>query len=188
MKRLRAAPECSLLSGLLAVWAVLGCLPLAAQPKPTEYEVKAAYLANFGKFVTWPARSGVTSDAPFQICILGQDPFGPTLDAAVAGETINGQPEAAKRISNSGEATDCRVLFISSSKDAQLKTILADLNKSSILTVGEMPQFCNRGGMVQFVLTGNRVRFQINLSATANAGLMLSSELLKVALVALNTP
>ena len=188
MKPRRAAPAFPSLWGLLAAWAILGCLPLAAQPKPTEYEVKAAYLANFGKFVTWPIRNGPTSDAPFQICILGQDPFGSVLDAALAGETINGQPVAAKRISNSSETTDCRVLYISSSKDSQLKAILADLNKSSILTVSDMPQFCSRGGIVQFVLTGNRVRFEINLSAATNAGLMLSSELLKVALVVQNTP
>ena len=153
---------------------------LSAQaPQTTEYQVKAAYLANFPKFIEWPAK--VTKSESFNICVLGQDPFGAALDAAVAGETIDRVPIAARRISRAQDALDCRVLFISSSEESQWKEILAALKTLSVLTVSDMHEFTRRGGIVQFILDGNRVRFEVNLAATKPPGLKLSSELLKLA-------
>jgi hypothetical protein len=180
--------------GLLA--AVLACACLAflssqnlqAQvPKPTEYEVKAAYLSHFGGFVEWPAKAGAPTD-PFYICVLGQDPFGPLLDAALKDETLGGAPMAARRLSGVEEAAGCRILFVSTSKEAQLAAILTALGKSNILTVSDISGFTRRGGMIQFVLEGNRVRFEINLAAAQRAGLTLSSELLKLAVAIRRTP
>jgi hypothetical protein len=159
----------------------------AQTPKPTEYEVEAAYLSNFGRFVEWPARAGNATD-PFYVCVLGQDPFGPLLDAALKGETIGGAPMVAKRVAVPEDTAGCRILFIPSSKDSQLSSILAAVATSRILTVGETPGFSRRGGMIQFVLEGNRVRFEINLAAAQRAGLTLSSELLKVAIAIRRAP
>jgi hypothetical protein len=152
---------------------------LAQAPKTTEYQVKAAYMANFSKFVDWPAKAA--KGESFNICVLGQDPFGPVLDAAVAGATVDGVPVAAKRISRPQDALNCRVLFISSSEDSQWKEIQAALRQLSVLTVSDMHEFARRGGIVQFILDGNRVRFEVNLAATGPPGLTLSSELLKLA-------
>jgi len=146
--------------------------------------VKAAYLANFPKFVEWPAK--VATGASF--CVLGQDPFGMTLDAAVAGETIHRIQLAAKRVSKAQDALDCRVLFVSSSEESHWTEIQAALKTSSILTVSDMREFARRGGIVQFVLDGNRVRFEVNLTATGTAGLTLSSELLKLAVAVRRNP
>jgi hypothetical protein len=157
---------------------------LAQAPQTTEYQVKAAYLANFPKFVEWPAK--VTKSESFNICVLGQDPFGAALDAAVAGETIDRVPIAARRISRPQDALDCRVLFISSSEDSQWKEILPALKTLSILTVSDMHEFARRGGIVQFILDGKKVRFEVNLAATAAPGLKLSSELLKLAVAVRN--
>ena len=158
----------------------------AQAPKTTEYQVKAAYLANFSKFVEWPAK--VAKSESFNICVLGHDPFGVDLDAAVAGATIDRVPIAAKRISRPQDALDCRVLFISSSEDSQWKEILAALKTLSVLTVSDMREFARRGGIVQFVLDGNRVRFEVNLAATGPPGLKLSSELLKLAVTVRRNP
>jgi len=169
---------------------VLACartLP-AQTPKITEYQVKAAYLVNFGRFVEWPARLAPASSDLFNICVLGQDSFGADLDSAVAGETIGRAHMLAKRISRPQEAADCRVLFITASEAGQWKEILAALGKLSILTVSDMPQFAQHGGMIQFLRDGNRVRFDINLAATQRAGLNLSSELLKVAVTVNKNP
>ncbi len=181
------APVNSLI--VMLAWALGATMSLQADgAKPTEYQVKAAYLANFGKFVEWPARAAGPDNHTFHICVLGQDPFGPALDEAFAGETIDRAPLATKRITKVQESGNCRVLFISSSEDAQLKTILETLDKESILTVSDLPQFVKRGGMIQFVLDGNRVRFEVNLVATQHAGLILSSELLKLAIAVRRTP
>ena len=87
----------------------------------------------------------------------------------------------AKRISKPQEADGCRIVFISSSEESHLKEVLAALDKTSVLTVSDIPGFSQRGGMIGFILDGDRVRFDVNLASAKEAGLTLSSELLKVA-------
>ena len=168
---------CALCSGLFA-----------QNSKPTEYEVEAAYLSNFGKFIDWPARPGVGPNEPFNVCVLGPDPFGALLDGALKGEAINGAPMTARRVAVPEDTANCRVVFVSSSKDAQLKGILETLGTSGVLTVSDMTGFTRRGGMIQFVLDGERVRFEINLAAAKRAGLNLSSQLLKLAVAVRRAP
>lgn len=151
------------------------------QPKPSEYQVKAAYLYNFGRFVQWPTKSAPSNDASFTICVLGQDPFGSVLDSTLAGESLGGKPVTTKRIAKPQEASDCRILFINSKEEGRLQEILAELDGAAVLTVSDMPAFSRRGGMIQFVLDGDKVRFEINLTSAEAAKLVLSSELLKVA-------
>lgn len=160
----------------------------AQQARPAEYQVKAAYLHNFGRFVEWPARFAETTDDFFSICVLGQDPFGAALDATLTGETIDSKSVVARRIVKSEDAVNCRILFISSSENNHLKEILMALDRSDVLTVSDMPRFSQRGGMIQFVLQGNRIRFEVNLAAAQGAGLTLSSELLKVAVTVRRNP
>ncbi len=153
----------------------------AQQTKPGEYAVKATYLYNFARFVEWPVGVTAARGDSFAICVLGRDPFGRALDSTLAGEAIDGKPVVAKRISKPEDAASCRILFISPSEDTRLKDILPAIDKTGVLTVSDMPQFSRRGGMIQFVLEGNKVRFEVNLTNARDAGLTLSSELLKVA-------
>ncbi len=163
-------------------WVLVAVPCLRAQSsKPTDYDVKAAYLYNFGHFVGWPTNVAAAQNDSFTVCVLGQDPFGAVLDTTLAGETIAGKRVAAKRISTLQESGNCQILFLSSAEEAQLKTILKALNKQAVLTVSDMPEFSQHGGMIQFVPEGKRVRFEVNLAAVQHAGLTLSSELLKVA-------
>jgi len=173
----------------IALAFVCTLTPLAAQnPKPTEYQVKAAYLSNLGRYVNWSTRAKPSADEPFELCVLGQDPFGPALDAAVEGENISGAPLTARRVAKPQDALSCRVLFISSSEEGQLDAVMAALGTTSVLTVADIPDFLKRGGMIQFVLDGNRVRFEINIATSRRAGLNLSSELLKLARAVRRTP
>lgn len=176
------------LAAAAMVWAVVASQGLWAQaPKPTDYDVKAVYLYNFGRFVEWPANVAAKSDS-FTFCVLGQDPFGPALDTTLAGETIGGKGVSARRISTPQEAAGCRIVFLSSAEDGRLTKIIEALDKEAVLTVSDMPQFSQRGGMIQFVLEGKRVRFEVNLTAVQHAGLTLSSELLKVATTVRRNP
>ncbi len=154
---------------------------LAQQPKPNEYQVKATYLYNFGRFVKWPGTVPAGKGDSFSVCVLGQDPFGSILDSTLAGEAVDGKPVVLRRISKPQDAGKCRILFISSTEERHLKEILTALDASGVLTVSDMPGFTRRGGMIQFVLEGDRVRFEINLASAESARLVLSSELLKVA-------
>jgi hypothetical protein len=167
--------------GISSALAFALCLNLQAQSPATEYQVKAAYLLNFGKFVTWPASTVAVNPEPFSICVLGEDPFGSVLDSTVRGEKIDGRSVVAKRIRDAGEASACNILFISRSEQGQVRKIASSLGKSGVLTVSDSQDFINRGGAIQFTLSGNRVRFEVSLDAAREAGLGLSSELLKVA-------
>jgi YfiR/HmsC-like len=167
------------------VMALLCCLCAASlfarRSRPGEYEVKAVYLFNFGKFLSWPAGAAGLRNATFSICVLGQDPFGPVLDSTLAGEKIDGENVVARRVRTPQEALDCRILFISASEEAHLGAIFDVLGKAPVLTVSDLRDFAPRGGMIQFVLEEDKVRFAVNLGAAQKAGLSLSSQLLKVA-------
>jgi YfiR/HmsC-like len=151
-----------------------------AQQKVSEYQVKAAYLYNFGRFVEWPS-DVISSQSSFTICVFGADPFGPTLDAMVVGATIAGKGVTAKRISSPQDLGECRILFITSTEVGSLNKIVEAGIKHAVLTVSDMPEFASKGGMIQFVLEDKKIRFEVNLAAAQSAGLTLSADLLKVA-------
>lgn len=159
---------------------------LSARTKPTEYEVKAVYLYNFGKFVQWPAVSKSTE--PFVICVLGNNPFGTVLESTISGEKIDRISVQVKQITSIQKISSCRMLFISSSEADRVPLILEAAQHTPVLTVSDIPQFAERGGMIGFVMEGDRVRFAVNLAAVQRAGLKLSSELLKVAVKVVGTP
>ncbi len=155
---------------------------IAAQArKSTEYDVKAAYVYNFGKFIRWPASAIAVSNDTFPICVLGKNPFGESLDATVRGESIDGKKLAVRYLGNVGEISGCYILFVSNSEEHRVEGILAEVGKRPILTVSDMPDFVDRGGDIEFVQVGEKIRFKVNLVAAEKSGLALSSDLLKVA-------
>jgi hypothetical protein len=172
------------LTCLGAAWALFVAPAMKAErEKPTDYQVKAAYLYNFGKFVSWPPKPDSSSPSKsFDLCVLGKDPFGPLLDSTVADETIDGKTVIVSRISKVQDSARCAIVFVSHSEAERLKPVLEGLRSSNALTVSDIPGFADQGGMIEFVISENRVRFQVNLGAAQHAGLALSSELLKVAL------
>ena len=169
----------ALLALNLAGWIVLSPPALAQQSKPQEYQIKAVYLYNFSKFVQWPPMT--ENKDSFVICVLGHDPFGAALDDLLVGEKIEQKTMMVRRITAVQDAPKCQIIFIATSEAARAKQILSSLGKNSILTVSDMANFSQIGGMIQFVIQDNRVRFEVNLSAADKAGLTFSSQLLKVA-------
>jgi len=161
---------------LLGLVAALAC---QAADEPLEYQVRAAFLLNFTKFVEWPASAFAQPDAPVTICVLGDDPFGQTLDEIVAGEVVSDRKVVAERIRRAPAPRSCQVLFAGKSEKA-IARVLSGLGPG-VLTVGEAESFLRDGGMIAFVIENRRVRFLINQTAAENAGLKLSSKLLSVA-------
>jgi hypothetical protein len=154
---------------------------------PSEYQVKAAYLYGFGRFVEWPASAPAASGTAFVLCVLGADPFGRVIDEVAANAVMKEKPVRIHRISQLDESESCHTLFISSSEDVRLARLLEGLSHRAILTVSDAPQFAQRGGMIGFAVESNRVRFTVNLGAAKDAGLTLNSELLRVAATVLRT-
>lgn len=158
----------------------------AAGQRALDSEVKATYLLNFAQFVRWPAGSPPEGQ-PFRICVAGTDPFGPALDSTLANEKVNGRAVVAERSVGLDSLAACQVLFVSGDSSRQLPAVLRAIAKTPVLTVSDLPDFTARGGMIQFVTRNSRIRFEVNLSATEAAGLVLSSELSRVA-VAIRRP
>lgn len=158
---------------------------VASQPV-SEYDVEAAYLYNFGKFVHWP--DSAQKNPSFDICILGEDPFGGTLDKLIVNDDMDGKPIRKRIIGRASEAAGCAIVYVSDSEAGNLHRILAHFAGSGTLLVSSLPDFARHGGMVQFVLQGDRVRFEVNLKAAAQSHLVLSSELLKVAVSVTGRP
>src|SRR6266853_175285 len=154
---------------LVITCIVTAASSLYAQKGPTENEVKSAYLYNFGKFVEWPPKATSVGEF-FTVCVLGDDTFGATLETTIAGESIEGKKVLVKRVAKPQDAVSCRILFIGSSQHSRVKEILAELDDTSVLTVSDMPEFNRYGGMIQFVVEANRVRFEVNLTSAERSG------------------
>lgn len=151
---------------------------LAAQV-PSEYQIKAAFLMNFTKFIDWPATAFENSSSPLVICILGDDPFGKDIDQLVAGETINGRRLVVQRLHAAPPSKACQVLFVSKSeKDAS--AFLAGFGPG-VLTVSDRDRFLQEGGMIALVVENQRVRFDVNQRAALRASLMMNARMLNVA-------
>jgi hypothetical protein len=164
------------------VW-LLCCGPAVSAPaEPSrEYGIKAVFLFNFARFVAWPPVAFADAQAPLVIGVLGDDPFGDTLDEAARAENVNGHPLVVRRFHAVEDVGACQILFISRSEAGRLGGILAALKGRSLLTVGDMDDFARRGGMIRFITENNRVRLRINLEAAQAAHLTLSSKLLRPA-------
>lgn len=172
------------LSGLLLLVLTL-CLSFAnprelcAEPlHAEEFQVKAAFLLNFARFVEWPA--GALVEDTFTIGILGRDTFGSALDS-LAGKTVRGRRVVVRRYEDPEDAREAAILFISASEKRVLPRILKTLRGNSILTVGDTKDFGRSGVMINLLLLHKRVGFEINLAAAQRDGLQISSNLLKLA-------
>jgi hypothetical protein len=168
---------------IVCLW--LGCEPSFAEESPgaREYQIKATFLMRFGKYVTYPEEAFSNSSSVFNICILGDDPFQGSLDTLVKGEKIQGRWVNAIYLRDVEKTGDCQTLFISSSEHKQLSNIFAYLKPRPILTVSDMKDFMTRGGMIQFYILDNNVRFFIDPVTASEAKLAVSSRLLQVAKV-----
>lgn len=158
----------------------------AQEDSVDEYKLKAAMLYNLTHFVEWPVSAYPDRQAPISLCILGQDPFAISLASMIPKETDNGRPMIVRHLQSDKETRGCHILYISTSERKTTAHIFSALNGSCILTVGEMTQFAARGGIIQFSMEDQHVRFDINLEAASRAGLKISSKLLALAQIVNN--
>lgn len=170
---------------LLFFWTVLlGLPPVAAgaEKQVTEYQVKAVFLYNLAKFVTWPEDRQVNR-GEFLIGIYGTNPFGSIIHATVENEKLHNKPIKVVQYSTVSELQDtpCNILFISSSAMEQFETIRKNINNLPILTVSDTRGFPEQGGMVNLRKESQKIEVEINREATSTAGLFISSKLLRLA-------
>jgi uncharacterized protein DUF4154 len=172
----RAAALLLVLSGALAAAVA------AAEDNALEYAVKATYLYKFGPFVRWPDNAFAAPNSPFNICILGHDPFGEQLDRVVRGEQFGARTIAVRRIEAAPAPAQCHVLYINAPAATAANT-LQHVKGMPVLTVTESEQAPAATGIINFVIQGNRVRFEVDNRSAAENDLVLSSKLLRLASV-----
>lgn len=159
---------------LLASWVAPG------RPTP-EYEVKAAFLHNFVVLSRWPARAFDGADAPIVVAVVGRDPFGPLLERALEGRRAHGRAIVLRRHAKPEDLKPCHVLFVSRALAGDLEPVLSRTRGQPTLLVGEQPDFARLGGTFNLVVADHVVRFEVNLRRAREAGVELSSKLLRLA-------
>lgn len=153
--------------------ALAFALAMPSQAAESEYAVKAAYLAKFPFYIEWPPGSLGATGTPITLCVVGDDPFGPLLDEAAAGQQVQGRPLTVKRLKSITRESGCHIAYLG--HDAKTE----GLRSAPVLLVSDGPA---SGGTVNFVVRDNRVRFTVDDESAAQSGLAISSKLLAVAL------
>ncbi|MDM8547160.1 YfiR family protein [Candidatus Venteria ishoeyi] len=152
----------------------------ATPPAPRESQVKAVYLNGYSKFIAWPASAFSDKNSPFRICIFGENPFGRSLELAVANETVKNRPVQAMYLNVLEQVSQCQILYVSDSEKIRLNTILDKTRQYPILTVGNLKNFVFKGGMIQFYNHNNHISFMIDPATLREAGLEPNANLLRI--------
>lgn len=168
-----------LLMTCLALVFIISSRSLCAVEREfNEYEVKAAFLVNFFKFVEWPTRGG-DGAATYNLCIYGSDPFGQHAKM-INGAKVRGRTLKVKKVVSSVGLKECNILFVSSSERRRVSMLLDAIRGMDLLTVGDTEGYAQNGIMVNFFIVGKNVRFEINLNAIKSTRINVSSQLLKL--------
>jgi hypothetical protein len=169
--------------------AVADVIPILAQVNPSvEYQVKAAFLYNFVKFVEWPPDTFQSEKSPITLCVFRYDPFGNALGEVIAGQTLNNRRLLVQRINTLPDLKACQLIFVSDREDKHLPEILNSLEGASVLVVGESENFAEHHGGIQFFLENKQLHFAINVDAIQRARLKVSSKLLAIARIVHDEP
>lgn len=166
---------------LLSLSVLLGRAGAVEEHAVGEYQLKAAFIFNFTKFVEWPAPSLAATNAPFVIGILGEDPFGKSIDDIVQSEKVRGHPLVVKRLKSGDPLEGCQILFISRSEKENLEPLLKQLAARPVLTVGEVDGWAARGVMVNLMVVQGTMKMEINRRQIDRSQLQASSKLLGLA-------
>ncbi len=153
---------------------------------PLEYAVKATYLYKLAPFIDWPPGAFASADAPFAICVVGDDPFDDFLAHAIAGRAFGMHPFVVHRLDALTGDADCRIAYIGRLHSQSVAQALASVQGTPVLTVTDSDTVADNGSIMQFVIKGGRVRFDIDNAAAARNHLSISSKLLNLAAVVKN--
>ena len=156
---------------------------LAGNSPLLEYKVKAGYLFNFAKVVEWPVTALPASDSPFVIGVIDRGEVLPIIGPLLEGKVLNGHPVHVQSVAADKAGSGVHVLFVTREAGKSPEEIRASLGKAQTLLVGETDGFAQRGGAVNFVTSGNSIKFEANAAAASRSGLKLGSQLLKLAIV-----
>jgi hypothetical protein len=153
----------------------------SAQTTSEEYRVKAAFIFHFAQLVDWPPETPTGTDNSLVLCTLGEDPFQGALEGTIAGKAVGNRVIRIRHLGQPQDMQACQILFLGKAQSKHIPLLVTDLHNAPVLTVGETAGFLDAGGMIDFLLEENKVRFEINLEAAESARLKIGSRLLILA-------
>ena len=163
---------------LLAGASLVSAQPARCAERAAE-ELQIAFLFNFAKFTEWPS-DPAAAGTPFRICVLG-DGTENGHDQALTNRVIHGRRVKVVKLELDDDRHRCHVLLLRGLEPLALARALESVRGASVLTVGESDDFLDQGGIIRFVMEGNRLRFEIQLEHAAIAHLKLNASLLALA-------
>jgi YfiR/HmsC-like len=151
----------------------------SANAESPEYKLKAAFLFNFAKFVTWP-EAEFAAQPKVILCLVGEDPFGTDL-SILENRPVQGRPLTIRRAVKAADLKTCHAAFFADSARDQIPALLKTLGDAPVLTVGEGDRFCGQGGMISLLSVNQKIQFEVNVDAAQQAGLRMNAQMLKLA-------
>ena len=174
--RMRKAFTCLFALALLLFSSVVS---FAQLNKVNPWAVEAAFLRNFTRYVSWPDTAFSNETTPWNICILGKDPFGNLLDNALQGRIERGRTFSTLRINTPMQAKQCQIVYISYEIGMNRRAALNQLQQLPILTVSNAPEFLNEGGIIRFDID-DFIEMNINLDQAQSASLEIQTKMLEL--------
>jgi hypothetical protein len=179
----QASPGAAVLAAAFGMIAVAGCVIPANSAPSLEWAVKAAYLFKLPPFIEWPGNAFASSSSPFNLCIVGSDPFGDLLERGAAGQKLGEHPIVIQHLSDVSQGTHCQMMYVAGDPQA----VAADIGSTGgmpVLTITDSQTDGRAKGIINFVTRDNHVRFEIDRAAAARDRLHISSKLLSIAVPA----
>jgi hypothetical protein len=171
------------------VWAVMSVAGASGQTSASgEYQSKANFISQFPNFIEWPDTAFASPRVPFSVCVFGDFSFGTALAEATRRETFHNRKIDVRWVRKVAHVRGCQILFVSRSESRRYAQVLAAVHNEEILTVGETPEFLGAGGAISFSYDKETLQFEVNLDATKDARLGMSSRLLALARRVVNRP
>lgn len=165
----------------LSVIGLWSPLARAGTPLEREYEVRAALLFSFAKFVQWPPHAQGEGEATLSFCVIGQTPFISTLREKLSGKTVRGRAVDVQGFDSAGRATSCNLVFFSPEATGQVGAFFRSADARGVLTVGADDEFLGQGGMINLTRNRGKLRFRISLDAIQGAGLTMDARFISLA-------
>ena len=168
----------------LIIIAIITLNAFVTSANPTEMSnsdianLKAAFIYNFTKYITWPNSDETKT---FKIYVLGDSEIATSLQKVAQKKMINDKPIKIRNINNIQDSCSCQIVFVSESAITKISEIISKLGNQPILTIGDTPQLCEQGIMINFFMQSGQIKFEINTKRLGNSGLKVSSQLQKLA-------
>ena len=167
------------LFGLLLLFCLPGFAAGQGSAKANPSQVEAAFLRNFARYVTWPAHAFAEERSPWNVCILGRDPFGEVLEKTLKGRTEQRRTFETFRAEALDKLPSCQIVFVAYKEAAKRRAALTELKNLPVLTVGDAPGFLQEGGIIRFQVE-EYVKMSINLDQARSVSLKIPTKMLEV--------